>query len=363
MDFCIVAAAQIRYITPALNPNELAGKSRPELFSNAMKTTTSSLASCPTLRALAVLLLALLAFSRAPAQTVPALVNYQGRLANPDGSPLPTADYTLTFNVYDAVTNGALVWGPQAFDGAVAAGHGARIPVVQGYFNVMLGPVDTTSRSLSDAFAAPNRYVEVTVSNRPPIAPRQQILTTPFAFQAANSAKLAGYDWSAVFGTNNPVAGTIPFSKLAQRQVGTNVSVGGVAVSQSTGNYWTSPSPNTSTAVSNLAVTLQTTGRPVVAFLTSAQTNVVVGYGFIDPKTSVTGAQVVVQLFRDGVLISSQYVVNQSATETVWSPGSFHFIDTVASPGNHTYEIRAFVSNGIGVALYIAEVRLVAYEL
>jgi drug/metabolite transporter (DMT)-like permease len=48
----------------------------------------------------------------------------------------------------------------------------------------------------------------------PPLAP----MDIPFAFQAANSAKLAGYDWSAVFGTNNPVAGTIPFSKLAQRQ-------------------------------------------------------------------------------------------------------------------------------------------------
>lgn len=151
----------------------------------------------------------------ARAQTVPPLVNYQGRLANPDGSPLPTADYTLTFHVFDAATNGALVWGPQIFDGTVAQGHGARIPVVQGYFNVMLGPVDTTNRALSDAFNGAARYVEVTVSNRPPIAPRQQILTTPFAFQAANSAKLAGYDWSAVFGTNDPVNGKLQGTRIA----------------------------------------------------------------------------------------------------------------------------------------------------
>lgn len=155
------------------------------------------------------------------AQSVPSLVNYQGRLANPDGSPLPTADYMLTFNLYDAATNGALVWGPQVFDGAVAAGHGARIPVVQGYFNVMLGPVDASGspRPLADAFNGASRYVEVTVSNRPPIAPRQQILTTPFAFQAANSAKLAGFDWSAVFGTNDPVNGKISGSKLANGTV------------------------------------------------------------------------------------------------------------------------------------------------
>jgi hypothetical protein len=178
---------------------------------------------------LAVLLWTL-AIGQLAAQTIPPLVNYQGRLSNPDGSPLPTADYTLTFNLYDAATNGALVWGPQVFDGVAAQGHGARIPVVQSYFNVMLGPVDTADRLLSDAFNAPNRFVEIAVSNRPPIAPRQQILTTPFAFQAANAAnatKLAGYDWSALFGTNNPVAGTIPLSKLAQRQVGTNLGVGG----------------------------------------------------------------------------------------------------------------------------------------
>ena len=48
--------------------------------------------------ALTALLFALLAFARGQAQ-VPALVNYQGRLANPDSSPLPTADYELSFRV------------------------------------------------------------------------------------------------------------------------------------------------------------------------------------------------------------------------------------------------------------------------
>ena len=95
-------------------------------------------------------LFALLAFSRGQSQTVPTLVNYQGRLANPDGSPLPTADYTLTFNLF----NGARVWGPQVFDAAVTTGQGARIPVVQGWFNVMLGPADTNASC----------YVEVTVN-------------------------------------------------------------------------------------------------------------------------------------------------------------------------------------------------------
>ena len=36
------------------------------------------------------------------AQTVPSLANYQGWLLNPDGSPLATADYQLTFNVCES---------------------------------------------------------------------------------------------------------------------------------------------------------------------------------------------------------------------------------------------------------------------
>ena len=55
---------------------------------------------------------------------------------------------------------------------AIAAGHGPRVPVVQGYFNLMLGPVDTNNVSLAEAFGAANRFVEVTVSTRPPVLPR-----------------------------------------------------------------------------------------------------------------------------------------------------------------------------------------------
>ena len=149
----------------------------------------------------------------APAQTVPVMVNYQGRLSNPDGTALATGDYTLTFRVFDSTTNSSgLVWGPQVFDGVPGQGHGSRIPLVQGYFNVMLGPVDTNGVLLADSFNASNRFVEITVGNRPPILPRQQILSAPYAI---NSAKLAGHDWSTVFGTNDPVNGKIPITKLA----------------------------------------------------------------------------------------------------------------------------------------------------
>jgi hypothetical protein len=140
-----------------------------------------------------VLLSALFALfcGQAPAQSVPALINYQGQLTDANGNALPTTDYMLTFKIYDAATGGSLIWGPQGFDGATGTtGHRGKVPVVQGYFNLMLGEVDTANRAIADSFNGTNRYVEVQVSGNNPITPRQRILTTPFAFKANSAEKL-----------------------------------------------------------------------------------------------------------------------------------------------------------------------------
>lgn len=295
---------------------------------------------------------------RIAAQTVPPLINYQGRLSNPDGSPLPTADYTLTFNIYDAPTNGTLVWGPQVFDGAVAAGHGARTPVVQGYFNVMLGPGDTVTRSLSEAFNGTARYVEVTVSNRPPILPRQQILTTPFAFQAANSAKLAGYDWSVVFGTNNPVAGTIPFSKLAQRPVGTNVGIGGVALSPSSGLFQSTLASYID--VSNFTLQITTSGRPVLITLTPdlGGDNGGSPNGYVSLSSSGSADFL---LLRNSVATTKTWLQGAAAAAPLSVPGSsIVFLDNPPA-GTYTYSLQ--VRGGTGFITTVRGLRLTAYEL
>ena len=101
-----------------------------------------------------LLLFALFALccGQAPAQSVPVLINYQGQLTDANGTNLPTADYILTFNIYDLASGGLPVWGPQVFDGASSLGHGSKIPVVQGYFNVLLGSNDTAGRLLAEAF-------------------------------------------------------------------------------------------------------------------------------------------------------------------------------------------------------------------
>ena len=126
----------------------------------------------------AVVLLA----ASAVGQSVPNAMNYQGRLTNNRGEPLETRDYTLAFTIHDAATGGSPIWGPQTL----------RVPVVDGYFNVVLEVADGGT-PIAAAFTATNRYVAIQIDNRPAIEPRQRLISAPFAFQAQS----AGYAQSA----------------------------------------------------------------------------------------------------------------------------------------------------------------------
>ena len=147
----------------------------------------------------------------------PQLISYQGFL-EVDGEPAPTGEYELSFRIYDDPTlpecsqtgqqtqtrqqNCArLVWGPQVFD---------AVPVVRGYFNVLLGPKDVYNAPISAAFKSSERFLDVesegTPSTRPtPLTrPRQQIYSTPFALFALASLGEV------------PIGGIIPYAGLSE---------------------------------------------------------------------------------------------------------------------------------------------------
>jgi hypothetical protein len=287
-------------------------------------------------------------------ESVPALINYQGRLANPDGSPLPTGDYELRFGLYDAATNGALIWGPQVFDGGMGAGRGPKIPVVQGYFNVMLGPVDTNGASLAGAFNASNRFVEVTVSNRPPILPRQQILSAPFALMAASVAN-----------------GSVTLDKLASRPVGTNVPVGGIAVSETIISLTITNASNF-VAIPTLTITLATTGRPVFVGLTcGTNTNEFGVKGshieISDPSTGVCCIQAEILFTRNGQRIGGQVFRSDTTAppanrNRIIPSSSVSHLDLTAPAGSNTYSVGVIL-NPAGARFWLVNARLVAFEL
>ena len=116
-------------------------------------------------------------FAQAESEHVPSLVNYQGLLTDANGNPLVTGDYKLSFNIFKESTGGIPEWGPQTF---------GTVTVVNGKFNVILGPNDDepNNRLITNAFLSEETYLEITINDGSPIAPRQQILSAPYALVA-----------------------------------------------------------------------------------------------------------------------------------------------------------------------------------
>ena len=143
------------------------------------------------------------------AQTVPLFFNYQGKIASGTGAPLgstgaPPGPYTaaplnrkVLFRLYDAQTAGTLLWSEQQ-----------TATFSLGEFSVLLGQgtagvyngVTETRPALDTVFTTggavptqgPLRYLEIVVDDGSgtftttdvPIAPRQRITTTGYAFRA-----------------------------------------------------------------------------------------------------------------------------------------------------------------------------------
>src|SRR5688572_11653416 len=48
--------------------------------------------------------------SHAQVAAVPTLMNFQGRLARPDSTPVPNGTYTVTFRLFSVPTGGTALW-------------------------------------------------------------------------------------------------------------------------------------------------------------------------------------------------------------------------------------------------------------
>jgi hypothetical protein len=98
-------------------------------------------------------------------------VNYQGRLSDSDGAPLD-GTYGMSFALYDAATDGNLVWGPEE--------HTA-VEVSDGLFSVGLG--SKTSGGIPTTTWNGDRYLEITVGGET-LEPRELIRSVPIAGMA-----------------------------------------------------------------------------------------------------------------------------------------------------------------------------------
>lgn len=173
------------------------------------------------------LTLAALVASAVAVRSQDAVIPFQDQLANQAGQPLsPTNAVTLVFRVYSAPVGGMAIWEESQPGLSVNAGR----------FSVLLG-----SRTMLPAQSYFNStlYLGITVDDGNPatadveMRSRQAIVPVISARYAQNADKLRGYDWSALFGTNNPVDGKIPGSKIANDSVtGAQIATDGVGTNE-----------------------------------------------------------------------------------------------------------------------------------
>lgn len=98
-------------------------------------------------------------------------VNYQGRLADNNGTPL-SGTFAITFAIYNAATGGSIMWGPETH---------AAVTVNQGLFAVGLG--SQTSGGIPTTTWDGDRYLQITV-NGEALTPRELIRSVPIAGMA-----------------------------------------------------------------------------------------------------------------------------------------------------------------------------------
>jgi hypothetical protein len=163
------------------------------------------------------------------AGAVPAGFNVQGRLTDSNGVNRD-GTYSMKFTIYDAPTGGVQKWTKTS-----------AIAVHNGNFQTVLADV-AGQPPLSDVFAGDSRYLEMQVLSgagisapEPPLVPRQQLVSVPYAFRAggvksAPSNTGSGSDGALVVSGNSTLpAGEYQLTSLTVNP-GATLTVGGFAI-------------------------------------------------------------------------------------------------------------------------------------
>lgn len=148
----------------------------------------------------------------------------------------------------------------------------------------------------------------------------------------------------------NAITGALP-SKA-------NLPAVGMQLSASSGNFSTSSTPYVD--VTNLTVTLTTTGRPVmVGLMGDGTANTIFGVGC----NGATGCDGSFAVNRDGSVIAESVVRTLGPTQLIVPPGGLNAMDPVTA-GTHTYKIQAKnITVGGSTQAVVIFTTLWAYEL
>lgn len=156
--------------------------------------------------------------------------------------------------------------------------------------------------------------------------------------------------WAAVPTDVSGLSSASNLANLVARPSSTTVGIGGVAVSASSGNF--SSTSGTATAVTNLSVTITTTGRPVKLILMADGVSVT---SYVAVSASMTG-NCNLDFCRGGTSIGGNSLLPPASVP----PSSYSQVDPVAA-GTYTYTVKV-TSDGTRT-FFVNYCKLVAYEI
>ena len=121
-----------------------------------------------------IIVLILSALSTAVMADVPPLISYQGKLMQPNGTPIPDGTYSIRFAIYSVPADGDMLWSETI----------SNVQVKGGLFAVLLGSVNNLGANILDSEA---RYLGIKVGNDDELIPRQRIASVATALRAGEA--------------------------------------------------------------------------------------------------------------------------------------------------------------------------------
>jgi hypothetical protein len=109
----------------------------------------------------------------------PQLLNVQGKLTDPGGTPVADGTYSIQFSIYNVASGGTPLWQEIR-----------SVSVSNGLFSVQLGEFTTLPPTLFDNTSL---WLGIKVGTDPEMSPRQRLVTAPYAFRVAGVTAAAGW--------------------------------------------------------------------------------------------------------------------------------------------------------------------------
>jgi len=167
--------------------------------------------------------------------------------------------------------------------------------------------------------------------------------------------------------TSKIIDQSVTQAKMAPMPESTTAGAGEIAISNAIGTDFANGAGFAD--ITNLSFTLVTTGRPVYVALIGdgvSQSSV-----YLSNASTAGTAEAKIKFVRDTTDISLQNISAQQAAVLVgqaaysWPSSSFNTIDrgVIAAPGTYTYKAQFGGSTSTSFYIYVANVRLIAYEI